>query len=166
MRSHTQPLSQKQFLSTLSASMHEMAQPLSTIQASLELALLCPTTIEQYRWVAEDALMQLQRVVESMQFTAQLTRFHQPAADIQDVLLSAVLEEVISDLQRTFDDRQRIGIEQLVLERAVQQPEQLFPVVRLARQEGRQTLEQRRLGGPAVGIVTHRALWRDVDSAV
>jgi hypothetical protein len=106
MRSHTQPPSQKQFLSALSASMHEMAQPLSTIQASLELALLCPTTVEQYRWMAEDALMQLQRVVESMQFTAQLTRFQQPAADTEDVLLSATLDEVVSDLQRTFDSAQ------------------------------------------------------------
>src|SRR5216684_9149297 len=108
MRAHPHSLpnrfpSQEKFLRTLTASMHEMAQPLSTIQASLELALLCPTTAEQYRWIAEDVLLHLQRAVESMQFTAYLTRFQQPAADIQDVLLSAALNEVISDLQRTLD---------------------------------------------------------------
>ncbi len=98
--------SQKHFLGALAASMHEMAQPLSTIQASLELALLCPTTAEQYRWIAEDVLLHLQRAVESMQFTAYLTRFQQPAADIQEVRLSAALNEVISDLQRTLDTAQ------------------------------------------------------------
>ena len=41
--------SQEKFLRTLSASLHQMAQPLSIIQASLELALLSPTTAEQYQ---------------------------------------------------------------------------------------------------------------------
>ena len=36
--------SQEKFLRMLAASMHQMAQPMSTIQASLEMALLSPTT--------------------------------------------------------------------------------------------------------------------------
>jgi hypothetical protein len=39
------------------------------------------------------------------------------------------------DLQRTFDDRQRVGIEQLPLERAVQQAEELLAILGLAREE-------------------------------
>src|SRR6266478_9836031 len=93
---HSSP-SQDKFLRALSASLHQMAQPLSTIQASLELALLGPTTAEQYREIAEDLLQHLRRGVESMQFTAWLARFHQPAADVHDVLLSAALESVIAD---------------------------------------------------------------------
>src|SRR6202035_2164284 len=93
----------QKFLRTLSASLHQMAQPLSTIQASLELALLGPTTAEEYQGMATDLLQYLRRAVESMQFTAWLARFHQPAADVQDVLLSAALESVISDLRRTLE---------------------------------------------------------------
>ena len=70
----------------LSASMHQMAQPLSTIQASLELALLSPTTAERnIKEIAENVLRQLRSAVESMQFAACLARFQQPAADMQDV---------------------------------------------------------------------------------
>jgi hypothetical protein len=97
---------QAKFLRTLSASMHQMAQPLSTIQLTLELALLSPTTIEQYKEVAESLLQQLRRAVESMQFAAWLARFQQPAADVQDVPLDATLENVISDLQRTLEAAQ------------------------------------------------------------
>jgi len=93
----------QKFLRTLSASLHQMAQPLSSIQASLELALLGPTTAEQYQAIAGDLLQHLGQAVESMQFTAWLARFHQPAADVQDVLLSAALESVISDLRRRLE---------------------------------------------------------------
>jgi hypothetical protein len=93
---------QENLLRTLSASMHHMAQPLSIIQASLELALLKPTTARQFREVAEEALRQLGRTVDTLHFAAQLTRFHQPAADTTDILLSPVLQEVIADLGRTL----------------------------------------------------------------
>ena len=60
----------------------------------------------------------------------------------------------LRDLQRAFDDRQRIGVEELALERAVQQLEQLFAVLRLARQERRQPFEQRRFfREPGVTVV-------------
>lgn len=102
---HSSPAPAK-FLRTLSASMHQMAQPLSTIQLTLELALLSPTTAEQYQEVAEGLLQQLRRAVESMQFTAWLARFQQPASDVQDVPLDATLESVISDLRRTLESAQ------------------------------------------------------------
>lgn len=103
MLAHSHGSTPQKFLRTLSASLHQMAQPLSTIQASLELALLGPTTAEQYQAIAGDLLQHLGQAVESMQFTAWLARFHQPAADVQDVLLSAALESVISDLRRTLE---------------------------------------------------------------
>ena len=98
--------SQEKFLRTLAASMHQMAQPMSTIQASLEVALLGPTTESEYREIAENVLGQLRSAVESMQFAARLARYQQPASDVRDVLLSVVLEEVISGLQRTLDAAQ------------------------------------------------------------
>ncbi|HEX3351533.1 MAG TPA: hypothetical protein VHS34_01825 [Terriglobales bacterium] len=107
MPNHFHPFpSQEKFLGTLSESLHQMAQPLSTIQASLELALMSPTSAAQYQEIAEDLLQHLQRAVESMQFTSWLARFHQPAADVHDVLLSAALESIIADLRRTLESEQ------------------------------------------------------------
>ena len=39
-------VSQEKFVTTLSASLHQMAQPMATIQASLELALLSPSIVD------------------------------------------------------------------------------------------------------------------------
>jgi len=94
---------QENFLRTLSESMHQMAQPLSTIQASLELAVMSPTTAAEYKEIAENILAQLRCAVDSMQFAARLSRFQRPAIDVRDVSLSAALHEVISSLQRTLD---------------------------------------------------------------
>lgn len=99
-------LSQQKFLSTLSANMHELAQPLSIIQASLELALLSPITADQHHDVTKGALQDLQRAVECLQFMACLTRFQQPAKDVQEISLRAALESAMSDLQRTLEAAQ------------------------------------------------------------
>ena len=103
MQIHRPTSRQDKFLHTLSESMHQMAQPLSTIQASLELAVLSPTTAAEYKEIAENVLAQLRSAVDSMQFAARLSRFQRPAADVRDVSLSAVLQEVVSSLQRTLD---------------------------------------------------------------
>lgn len=106
MQIHRHNSPQDKFLRTISASMHQMAQPLSTIQASLELALLSPTTALEYKEIAENVLAQLRSAVDSMQFAARLSRFQQPAADVEEVCLSEVLLEVVSSLQRTLDNAQ------------------------------------------------------------
>jgi signal transduction histidine kinase len=98
--------SHDKFLRTISESMHQMAQPLSTIQASLEMALLSPTTAQEYKEIAENVLAQLRSAVDSMQFAARLSRFQQPAVDVREVCLSDVLMEVVSSLQRTLDTAQ------------------------------------------------------------
>ncbi len=107
MRNHPQnSATQQNFLRKLSENVHELAQPLSILQASLELALLSPITAEQHQDVAESALREVRRAVECMQFIACLTRFQQPAADVREVSLRAALEGVISDLQRTLESAQ------------------------------------------------------------
>ena len=58
------------------------------------------------------------------------------------------------NLQGTFDDRQRIGVEELTLEGTVQQLEELFAVLRLTRQKSRQPFEERRFfREPGVTVV-------------
>src|SRR5882724_12051930 len=107
MRNRTNNLpEQENFLKTLSSSLHQMAQPLSIIQASIELALLRQTTGEPMREVAENVLQQLGRAVETLRFTSQLARYQQPALDVTNVLLSDVLHDVIEDLSRTLSTAQ------------------------------------------------------------
>ena len=81
--------------------------------------------------------------------------------DRHDVHLGARDHDVahghLGDLQRAFDDRQSIRVEQFALERAVQQREQLLAVLRLADQERREPLEQRRaLMFLVVSVFAHR----------
>ncbi len=102
---HNPPPHQK-FLQTLARSLHQMAQPISVIQASLELALLSPTSAEQYHEIAGGLLEELQRAIECMQFTACLTRLQQPSVGAQEALLSITLDDVIADLRRTLESAQ------------------------------------------------------------
>ena len=97
---------QQKFLRELAEKVHELAQPLSIVQASLELSLLSPITAEQHQDVAESALREVRRAVECMQFIGCLTRFQQPATDVQSVSLRDALEAMISDLQRTLEAAQ------------------------------------------------------------
>jgi hypothetical protein len=109
------------FLKTLSSSLHQMAQPLSIIQASLELALLRQTDEEQFRGVAENVLEQLSRTVETLRFASQLSRFQQPPLDVANVLLSDVLHDVISDLSCTLSNAQiKLALDHTGREREIQ----------------------------------------------
>ena len=101
--------SQEKFIRVLSETLHRMAQPLSIVQATLELALLKPATAKEYRVIIKEVLEQLRRTFEPMQFAGQLTRFQQPASDVTDVVLSQTVEEVITSLHRTLESAQ-IGV--------------------------------------------------------
>ena len=112
---------QEAFLKNLSTSLHQMAQPLSIIQASLELALLRKTTGEPFREVAENVLDQLGRAVETLRFTSQLARFQQPATDVANILLSDVLHDVVEDLSRTLSTAQiKLALDHSGREREIQ----------------------------------------------
>ena len=112
---------QESFLKNLSTSLHQMAQPLSIIQASIELALLRKTTGEPFREVAENVLDQLGRAVETLRFTSQLARFQQPATDVANILLSDVLHDVVEDLSRTLTSAQiKLALDHSGREREIQ----------------------------------------------
>src|ERR1043166_6387212 len=93
--------SQENFLKSLADSLHQMAQPLSIIQASMELALLRKTTGEQFGEVAQSVLDQAARAVETLRFTSQMARYQQQAKDEATLLLRDVLHQAIAGLSRT-----------------------------------------------------------------
>ena len=53
----------------------------------------------------------------------------------------------LGHLQHAFDHRQRVGVEQIALDRRVQQLDQLLAVLGLAHQQRAEALEQARFGG-------------------
>ena len=115
------PTSQESFLKNLSASLHQMAQPLSIIQASMELALLRQTTGEPFRQVAENVLEQIGRAVETLRYTSQLARYQQPANDVANIHLSDVLQDAIADLSRTLSTAQiKLALDHSGREREIQ----------------------------------------------
>ena len=67
---------------------------------------MAPTTVEQYRHLAEDVLEQVGRIAESIRFVSQLARFQQPASDLADITLNTVLEESIADQRQAWDAAQ------------------------------------------------------------
>ena len=99
---------------------------------------------------------------------ARVTRLHDEGDELlgfvidrHDVHLRARDHDVahghLGDLQRAFDDRQSVGVEQLALERTVQQGEQLLAVLRLPDQKCREPFEQRRaLMVLVAGVFAHR----------
>jgi K+-sensing histidine kinase KdpD len=136
--------SQEKFLRLLSSGLHDMAQPLSIAQGSLELALLTPTTtVEQYKDLAKEMLEQVSRIAEAMRFASQLTRFQQAASDVADVSLDAVLEEAIADQRQAWDAAQvmvmyfRPRAEYVIRISPTRLRQMLFQVVQLAQKLSR-----------------------------
>ena len=90
--------------------------------------------------------------------------FGRIVVDRDDVHLRArdhdVAHRHLGHLQHALDHRQRIRIEELVLERAVKELEELVAILGLARQERGQPLEQRRLDGLVAALVVHRSARR------
>jgi hypothetical protein len=119
--------SQESFLKSLADSLHQMAQPLSIIQASMELALLRKTTGEQFGEVAQNVLDQVARAVETLRFTSQMARYQQPAQDETSLLLSDVLHEAVADLSRTLSTAKL----KLALDHSGREREILFSRTRL-----------------------------------
>ncbi len=87
----------------LSASLHELAQPLSIIQSSLELAIARQMTVPEYREMAENALQQMSSVLDSMHFLTQLVRVQQPANDTIKVKLSEAVHGALQEMNRTLE---------------------------------------------------------------
>ena len=119
--------SQENFLKSMADSLHQMAQPLSIIQASMEVALLRKTAGEQFGEVAQTVLDQVARAVETLRFTSQLTRYQQTASDETNLLLSDVLHAAVEDLSRTLSTAQI----KLALDHSGREREILFSRTRL-----------------------------------
>ena len=115
----------EKFLSTLSSSLHGLAQPLSIIHGYLEISLLKATSVEQYRELIEKMLQESRRATGIAQFVAQLTRFQHPAPDVKEVMVSSVVTGAIEDMSRVFE---RAQIELLFRHPEEERPVRISPV--------------------------------------
>jgi len=103
---HESATTNEKFLRTLSSGLHGLAQPLSIIHGYLEISLQDGASIEQYRELTKKLLQQSRRAAGIAKFVSQLTRYQLPAPDVQDILLTSVLEQEIEDRIRVFETAQ------------------------------------------------------------
>jgi len=95
----------EEFLRALSTGLHGLAQPLAIISGYLELSLDQQNGAPS-RELTERLLQESQRATGIARFVSQLTRFQRPAPDVQDVLVSEVIEGVLADTRRLWEDAQ------------------------------------------------------------
>lgn len=74
---------EQEIVDTIARGLHKTAQPLTVLQGMLELALLNAGTVDEYKQTIEQALEELQRVVDCFEHLRTLTQLHQPASQIK-----------------------------------------------------------------------------------
>src|ERR1700690_4377062 len=75
--------------------LHDMAQPLTVLQGSLELALMQGQTPEEYRQWLGFALEQAGRRASDLEYVQQVVRLQQPAEDVAAFTISVLMRTVL-----------------------------------------------------------------------
>ena len=97
-------------LDVIVESLHAMAQPLTVLQATLELAAENPPSLGNYQRAIGESLVQVTRVVEQMGFAQELLRISQYEPIFETVDVRTVLAVVNEDLRCALHDA-GIGLE-------------------------------------------------------
>src|SRR5450631_525260 len=79
--------------------LHDLAQPLTVLQGTLELALTTVQTAAEYRHWLESALEQAGRAATDLGHVRHLLRLQEPAGDVRAFPLSLAIEAVRNDLR-------------------------------------------------------------------
>jgi hypothetical protein len=85
--------------------LHDMAQPLTVLHGSLELALMQVQTADEYRQWLEFALEQAERLVSNLEYVQQLVHLQRPARDLETFPVPALVNAVRKELQSIFAGR-------------------------------------------------------------
>jgi hypothetical protein len=91
-------------LDALAEALHAMAQPLTVLRATLELALGNSSSIAAGQSAMEASLGEVERVVENMGFAQELLRIMRDRPVVASVDVQAILATVREDLQRVMDE--------------------------------------------------------------
>jgi hypothetical protein len=91
-------------LNAIVESLHAMAQPLTVVQATLEVASVNASSSAAYQKAIDDSLVQLARLVEQMEFAQELLRIAQDKPVLETIDVRTVLGIVEEDLRCVLQD--------------------------------------------------------------
>ena len=91
-------------LDTLSEGMHSMAQPLTVLRATLEVASGNASCISHYQRAIDSSLIEVSRLVETMGFVQELVRIARDIKTPEPVCIGTVVSQVVEDLRCVLDD--------------------------------------------------------------
>jgi signal transduction histidine kinase len=110
--------------------LHQVAQPITVLQGTLELALLTASTVEEYRHAIEQSLEELQRATDCFNRVRTLVNLHPPAPDVATFAASSMVKAILMNmqdraasagvkliLQSGFDERKDSGQDRLRMSR-------------------------------------------------
>jgi len=97
-------LAPKRSLDALVEAMHAMAQPLTVLQATLELAAGNASSMATYQRAIDSALIEVSRVLARMDFARELLRIVRDVPEVATLDVRAVLATVHEDLRCVLDD--------------------------------------------------------------
>ena len=90
-------------LEALAEGMHTMAQPLTVLRATLEIASGNASCISHYQRAVDRSLIEVSRLAEAMGFVQELLRIARDVSDSVPVELPVVVATVQEDLRCVFD---------------------------------------------------------------
>ena len=93
-------------LDALSEGMHTVAQPLTVLRATLEIAAGNACSVSQFQHAVDTSLVEVTRVSEAMRFVQELVRIARGDSEAVPVELAPVIAGVQEDLQCYFDTAQ------------------------------------------------------------
>jgi signal transduction histidine kinase len=93
-------------LAALSEGMHTMAQPLTVLRATLEIASGNASSISHYQRAVDNSLIEVSRLAEAMGFVQELLRIAGDVSLSTPIELPAVVEGIEEDLRCVFEAAQ------------------------------------------------------------
>ena len=84
--------------------MHSMAQPLTVLRATLEVASGNASCISHYQRAIDSSLVEVSRLVDTMGFVQELVRIARDIQAPESVCIRTVVSQVVEDLTCVLDD--------------------------------------------------------------
>ena len=90
-------------LDAISEGLHHMAQPLTVLRATLEIASGNACSVSQFQHAIDNSLVEVGRVTDAMGFVQELVRIAHDSSEPVAVDIAAVTTMIQQDLQRVLD---------------------------------------------------------------
>lgn len=89
------------FLEVLGSLAHKLSQPLTSLQGTVEVALMGEMDVKEYRRILEISLQETQRVAETLEALRDIVEMERAGIQVQPVSWTAVIEKAVVDTAHT-----------------------------------------------------------------